>query len=92
MKKLIPAAIEEYFWNLALGLDQLLNVVLGGYPDETVSSRVHRKARAGQWFWLALRRVIDGAFKIVFRQDDHCRKSYDREAARGHSPREFADG
>ena len=91
MKKLILAAIEEYFWNIALALDQLANVVLGGYPDETLSARIHRKALAGQWFWQALRWVIDGAFKIIFRQDNHCRKSYDREAARGHSPREYAN-
>ena len=91
MWKAFKIKLAGYAWNLALGLDQLFNVVLGGYPDETFSARVHREARAGQWFWLKMQWVIDGTFKIIFRQDDHCRKSYDREAARGHSPREYAN-
>lgn len=82
--------LKQYFWNLLLGLDQLLNVILAGYPDETFSARVYRKALAGQWFWRALRWLIDGFFNLAFRQESHCFKSYQSESAHGHSPREFA--
>ena len=34
--------IQTYLFNLFIGLDQLLNVVAGGDPDETVSSRLGR--------------------------------------------------
>ena len=88
MWKTLKPKLKLYGWNLLIGADQMLNTLLGGYPDETFSARVWRKAQAGQWFWRALRWLID---HIFFLQDDHCRKSYESEAARGHSPREFAN-
>ena len=39
-------------------------------------------------FWRTAVRVIDGLF---FWQTEHCRQSYASEAARSHSPKEFAD-
>ncbi len=89
MRTLIRLGIEEYFWNLALALDQLANVVLGSYPDETFSCRAYRKSLAGQWFWKGAVWILDHLF---FWQADHCRQSYESEAARNHSPKEFADG
>lgn len=38
--------VGNYFWNILIGLDQLLNTVLGGYPDETISSRIGKLHRA----------------------------------------------
>jgi len=38
--------IKKYLFNLFLGLDQMLNCVLAGDPDETVSSRLGRVKRA----------------------------------------------
>ena len=35
--------ISWYFWNLLISLDQLANTILGGYPDETISSRCAKK-------------------------------------------------
>ncbi len=32
--------IKLYFWNILIALDQLINTVLGGDPDETISSRM----------------------------------------------------
>jgi hypothetical protein len=83
--------LKRYFWYLLVAVDQLLNVLVGGFPDETFSARTWRKAEAGQWFWQALRRLIDGFFRLIFKQDDHCQKSYENEAVRGHSPQEFAN-
>lgn len=32
--------IKRYIWNLLISIDQLFNTILGGYPDETMSSRM----------------------------------------------------
>ena len=81
--------LEDYAWNLLVALDQLLNTFLFGHPDETFSARTQRKAEAGQWFWRLSRWLIN---KIFFWQEDHCRASFESEAERKHSPREYADG
>jgi len=36
----IFAAGRRYLWNVLIGVDQLGNALLGGDPDETVSSRM----------------------------------------------------
>jgi len=33
----------RYFWNLMIMLDQALNTILGGDPDETLSSRMGKR-------------------------------------------------
>ncbi|MDP4158147.1 MAG: hypothetical protein Q8911_00075 [Bacillota bacterium] len=30
----------KYFYNILIGIDQLCNTILGGDPDETISSRM----------------------------------------------------
>ena len=56
MKK-IGKAIIKYFWNWLIWIDQGINVLFAGDPDETVSSRVgknvHWRGRRGLWKWLA---------------------------------------
>jgi hypothetical protein len=32
--------MKQYIWNIAIALDQLGNVLTGGVPDETISSRM----------------------------------------------------
>ncbi|MFD0825862.1 hypothetical protein ACT8ZR_09305 [Neobacillus sp. M.A.Huq-85] len=32
--------VKRYFWNIAISIDQFFNTILGGYPDETMSSRM----------------------------------------------------
>ena len=75
---------KEYGWAVVVAVDQLVNTVLGGYPDETFSSRTHRKALAGQPFWRLVRWAIDGLF---FWEKDHCHQSYESEVAKNHGPK-----
>lgn len=35
--------MKKYFWNILIAIDQLANTILGGDPDETISSRL------GKW-------------------------------------------
>lgn len=41
------------YWLLqnAIGIDQQINALLGGYADETLSSRAHRMREKGQPYW-----------------------------------------
>jgi len=84
----MQARLKVYAWNLLIALDQLVNVISGGYPDETFSCRTHRKAQAGQWFWRLLQWIID---RIFFWQAGHCREAYQSEQLRRHFPAELAD-
>lgn len=59
----------QYVKNLLIALDQLLNTILGGHPDETLSSRAYHLRRKGD-FWAS--NIINGIF---FWQRDHCRES-----------------
>ena len=84
----MKATVSKYFWNLLIAADQLLNTIVGGYPDETFSCRVHRESKSGQRFWKAARRLINFIF---FWQKDHCLESYQSERLRRHFPAELAD-
>jgi hypothetical protein len=35
--------MKLYFWRILISLDQLMNVLLGGNEDETMSSRMGKK-------------------------------------------------
>ena len=63
-----------YIEGLFIAFDQFINAVLGGWPDETLSSRCYRWARDGVRAWP--RRVVDGLF---FWQREHCKSSYESE-------------
>ena len=40
--------MKTYFWNILISIDQLVNTACGGDPDETISSRMGKWARAGK--------------------------------------------
>ena len=67
-----------------IAVDQLLNTLLGGWPDETLSSRCYRWARDGVRAWP--RKLVDGLF---FWQREHCKSSYESEREGRQSPPEL---
>jgi hypothetical protein len=69
---------------VAIAFDQLVNAILGGSPDETISARCWR-LRANRPY-NTLRPIIDGLF---FWQPEHCRASYEAERARSQLPPEY---
>lgn len=77
--------MKQYLLNNLISMDQLLNTILGGCPDETISSRAWR-CKDSSAFWGYARKAIDTVF---FWQKQHCRVSYLSEVRRKHSPREF---
>ena len=39
----VKDAAKKYFWNLLIAVDQLVNTIFGGDPDETISSRLGKE-------------------------------------------------
>lgn len=66
--------IGFYLFNLLLTIDQALNTVLFGHPDETLSSRLGRTIGKERYFWVKpLRLFIDFLFLPI--EKDHCLNS-----------------
>lgn len=59
---------------ILIALDQLVNTLAGGWPDETFSSRCWRWSKDGKRDWP--RKLVDG---ILFLDKNHCRESYESE-------------
>ena len=68
-----------YWLNLFVAIDQLLNALLAGAPDETLSSRAYRADRDGKWFGRLFRPAIDVLF---FWQPRHCYQAHLAEVQR----------
>ena len=64
----MPNAASKWFWNTLVGIDQLVNAITGGDPDETISSRA-AKRRSGCRFCRLLCWLLDKIDK------NHCDKS-----------------
>lgn len=63
----------RYSKSVFIALDQLLNALFGGYPDETLSSRAYRMDVGGGPHWP--RKFIDSV-ALIFRDKDHCREAF----------------
>ena len=68
------------FWTLQvlIALDQLVNALIGGWADETLSSHAYRRHPR-------LARVINA---LLWFDPDHCRGSFESERLRLQSPPE----
>ena len=65
-----------YFMRVLIAVDQVLNTLLGGYPDETLSSRTYRLANLiedPKWYWVLFNHFVDALFLF---QNEHCEQSY----------------
>ena len=60
-----------YWKKVLIALVQLVNAVLAGWPDETMSSRAWRWEQNGVRSWP--RRLID---RLFLWEPNHCRESY----------------
>lgn len=79
--------MRHWAYQVFIACDQLLNALLGGYGDETLSSYSYRLDRDGKpWgrFW---RPIIDALF--FWQGPEHCRKAYEKERQRIHLPPEM---
>jgi len=59
----------RYFWNILVSIDQLINTLLGGFPDETISSRAAKARRKNKKWGCIVCWLLD---KI---DNNHCEKN-----------------
>lgn len=78
--------MPPYLKNLLIAFDQLCTALIGGWPDETLSSYAWRMERAGKPWGRITRPFIDALF---YRWPDHCERSYANERARAQLPPEL---
>lgn len=81
----------SYLLQMLIALSQLGNTLLGGYADESMSSRAWRTSRKGRWPGVITRPLIDGFFLVITfgRDKNHCRKAYESERKRSQLPIEL---
>ena len=73
--------MKKYIFHNLIALDQLGNTLLGGYPDETISSRAYRLEANGRRAGKILRPAIDWVFALVG-DHDHCFNAFVSEINR----------
>lgn len=76
---------RNYIHQFLIAIDQLLNTLLAGYADETLSARAYRMDGKKKR-WTIARKLIDGIF---FWQEEHCLNSYISEVVRKHYPSDY---
>lgn len=77
-------SIKMYLTNLFVAIDQLGNVLAGGNPDNTISSRVgyytkDKKHKKVKWRWLLLENIINTTFYPID-GENHCREAFYNDA------------
>lgn len=60
---------------ILIAFDQFVNALMGGWPDETLSSRAYRMAVGGTTWPM---RAIDTVARL-FGDENHCEASFDSE-------------
>lgn len=73
--------MARYLKQIGIACTQALNAVLGGWADESTSSRAHRQQHKLRW--RLARRLINAIF---FLQADHCLQAFEAEQGRRQQP------
>ena len=66
----------SYGKSILIAIDQLINALLGGWPDETLSSRAYRLSVAGRCNFL---RICIDWIASLFNDKNHCEESFRSE-------------
>ena len=74
------------WFQILIALDQLINALIGGNADETLSARAHRMRVKGHRYWGWTAGAID---KLFFWQRGHCLAAHQREHERKDLPHEY---
>lgn len=69
--------MRHHLLQILIALDQLVNALLGGWADETLSSRAWRTEAKGRAWGRVTRPLID-ALASPFERE-HCRASFESE-------------
>lgn len=83
--------VKTWCYHVLIAIDQLVNALLGGGADETLSSRAYRKAELTvnpKRGWIIAYRLINH----IFCCRNHCRTAYESELSRKQYPSDFGGG
>lgn len=69
-----------------IAVDQVLNTLIGGMADETLSARAHRMREKDHLWWGWTASAIDLLF---FWQEEHCRQAWLSEMERRQLPEAY---
>ncbi len=81
--------MKQYLINVLIGLDQLATAIVGGYPDETISSYIFRMDNNKKILGRIFRPIIDGLFFWQNLPGGHCYHAYLDELDRHQQPPEL---
>ena len=81
----------RHWHQIRLAIDQLANVLLGGYADETLSARAYRAHCDGKILGKLFMPPIDSVFGL-WQGPNHCRNAYIKEFERKNYPGEYRQG
>lgn len=81
--------MKTYILNNLIALDQMVNALFGGSPDETLSARAWRTEVQGKLLGRVFRPLIDFVFWPV--QKRHCREAYLAELTKRQLPGSYRD-
>ncbi len=72
-------ALGMYAKNIMITATQFLNTLTGGHPDQSFSGRsaINRERKKKGWKFIA--DSIDGFFKAVANEDNHCGNAVERD-------------
>jgi len=76
-----------YLLNVLIAFDQLINTLIGGYPDETISASAWLGEQQGRIIPKIMRPVIDFLF-LPF-ESNHCCKAFYAERRRTQLPSSY---
>jgi hypothetical protein len=62
---------KKYLKNILISIDQLINTLAGGDPDETISARLGRNYQG-----TLVERIVDWLFRWQNRPDGHCENAH----------------
>ena len=79
--------MKLYFLRVLVALDQFINTLFGGHPDETFSASCYRK-KGQEWYWLAAFYFVNTLFFWQLKPS-HCERAYNSEVDRTHLPKEY---
>ena len=66
--------IKQYLFNNLVAIDQLMNTLTAGYPDETLSARAYRRHFTSKK-WVIIMHIINA----IFFNKLHCKHAYENE-------------
>lgn len=88
------AGLKRRILNILIAGDQLMYSLLtlgAAGPDETASAGAYRLELKGRLAGKFFRPLIDGVFRLLFRQSHHCKKSFQAELLRKQLPGFYRD-